>query len=84
MDKNIQFFGISDDNIESLKTISRVSSINYPTLVDGSINTNLYSEFSIDAIPHTYIFNGNGEPVFDMLGQMPYEELVSAINDTLE
>jgi len=82
-DKGVQFLGISDDNIESLNNYYEVSSINYPTVIDGSIDT-IIPSWGIDAIPHTFILNGKGEIIFDQLGQMTKEDLVSAIENALQ
>jgi peroxiredoxin len=82
-DKGVQFLGISDDDVNSLNNYYKVSSINYPTLIDGSIDK-IMPSWGIDAIPHTFILNGKGEIIFDQLGQMAKEELVNAIEGALQ
>jgi len=82
-DKGVQFLGISDDDINSLINYYKVNSINYPTLIDGSIDK-IMPLWGIDAIPHTFILNGKGEIIFDQLGQMAKEDLVSAIENALQ
>jgi peroxiredoxin len=82
-DKGVEFLGISDDNIDSLNNYYKVSSINYPTVIDGSIDQ-IIPSWGIDAIPHTFILNGKGEIIFDQLGQMAKEDLVNAIENALQ
>jgi peroxiredoxin len=82
-DKGVQFLGISDDDINSLNNYYNISSINYPTLIDGSIDR-IMTSWRIDAIPHTFILNGKGKIIFDQLGQMAKEDLVNAIENALQ
>lgn len=82
-ERGVQFLGISDDNIDSLNNYYKVSSINYPTLIDGSIDK-IMTSWGIDAIPHTFILNGKGEIIFDQLGTMTREELINAIEGALQ
>lgn len=82
-DKGVQFLGISDDDVNSLINYYKANSINYPTLIDGSIDR-IMPLWGIDAIPHTFILNGKGEIIFDQLGQMAKEDLVNAIEDALQ
>lgn len=82
-DRGVEFLGISDDNIDSLNNYYKISSINYPTVIDGSIDQ-IIPSWGIDAIPHTFILNGIGEIIFDQLGQMAKEDLVSAIENALQ
>ena len=81
--KGVQFLGISDDDVNSLNNYYKENSINYPTLIDGSIDR-IMPSWGIDAIPHTFILNGKGEIIFDQLGQMAKEDLVSAIENALQ
>jgi peroxiredoxin len=81
--RGVQFLGISDDDVNSLKNYYTENSINYPTVIDGSIDRIMQS-WGIDAIPHTFILNGKGEIVFDQLGQMAKTDLVNAIEDALQ
>ena len=82
-DKGVQFLGISDDDVNSLINYYKANSINYPTLIDGSIDR-IMPSWGIDAIPHTFILNGKGEIIFDQLGQMAKEDLVNAIEGALQ
>jgi len=81
--KGVQFLGISDDDVNSLNNYYKENSINYPTLIDGSIDR-IMPSWGIDAIPHTFILNGKGEIIFDQLGMMAKEDLVNAIESALQ
>jgi peroxiredoxin len=80
--KNIQFFGISDDDVNALKDFVKKYKINYPTLIDGS-SDRIMQTWGIDAIPHTFILGGDGEIVFDQLGMMSKDQLINALEDAL-
>jgi peroxiredoxin len=80
--KNIQFFGISDDDVNSLADFVKQHKISYPTLIDGS-SDRIMQAWGIDAIPHTFILGENGEFVFGQLGMMSKEQLVNALEDAL-
>jgi peroxiredoxin len=80
--KNIQFFGISDDDIKALADFVKEYKIGYPTLIDGSADR-IMQAWGIDAIPHTFILDGSGEIVFDQLGMMSKDQLINAIEDAL-
>ena len=82
-DRGVQFLGISDDDVNSLIDYYKANSINYPTLIDGSIDR-IMPSWGIDAIPYTFILNGKGEIIFDRLGQMAKEDLVNAIEGALQ
>ncbi len=81
-DKGVQFFGISDDFDKSLQAFEQQYKINYPTLLDGTPDK-VFAEWGIDAIPHTFILDENGKIVFDQLGMMSKDQLVSAIEAAL-
>jgi peroxiredoxin len=80
--KNVQFFGISDDDVNALADFVKDYKISYPTLLDGSADR-IMQAWGIDAIPHTFILNGNGEIIFDQLGMMSGDQLISAIEGAL-
>jgi Peroxiredoxin len=80
--KNVQFFGISDDDVNALVAFVKEYKMNYPTLLDGS-SDRIMQAWGIDAIPHTFILNGNGDIVFDQLGTMQREQLVNGIEGAL-
>jgi peroxiredoxin len=80
--KNVQFFGISDDDVNALADFVKDYKISYPTLIDGS-SDRIMQAWGIDAIPHTFILDGNGEIVFDQLGMMSGDQLINALEDAL-
>jgi peroxiredoxin len=80
--KNVQFFGISDDDVNALADFVKEHKISYPTLIDGS-SDRIMQVWGIDAIPHTFILDGSGEIVFDQLGMMSGDQLINAIEDAL-
>jgi cytochrome c biogenesis protein CcmG, thiol:disulfide interchange protein DsbE len=80
--KNVQFFGISDDDVSALNDFVKEYKISYPTLIDGS-SDRIMQAWGIDAIPHTFILDGSGEIVFDQLGMMSKDQLINALEDAL-
>ena len=80
--KNVQFFGISDEDSNVLTDFVNQYNISYPILIDGS-SDRIMQFWGIDAIPHTFILDGTGEIVFDQLGGMSKDQLVNAIEDAL-
>jgi peroxiredoxin len=80
--KNVRFFGIADDDINALNDFVKEYKISYPILLDGS-SDRIIPAWGIDAIPHTFILDGNGEIVFDRLGMMSKDQLINAIEDAL-
>ncbi|MBM3709655.1 MAG: TlpA family protein disulfide reductase [Actinobacteria bacterium] len=81
-DKNVQFIGVADDDTEALVNFISEYNINYPILVDGTVDR-VFQKWGIDAIPHTFILNGNGTIVFDQLGMMTKSQLINAIENSL-
>jgi peroxiredoxin len=80
--KNVQFFGISDDDVNALADFVKEYKISYPTLIDGS-EDRIMQAWGIDAIPHTFILDGGGEILFDQLGMMSGDQLTNAIEGAL-
>ena len=80
--KGVQFLGISDDDVNALVKFVQENKINYPTLIDGSIDT-IMPEWGIEAIPTTFILNGNGEVLFHNVGMMAKDQLINAIEKSL-
>jgi peroxiredoxin len=80
--KNVVFFGIADDDVNALVDFVKQYKISYPILLDGS-SDRIIPAWGIDAIPHTFILDGNGEIVFDQLGMMSRDQLVAAIEGAL-
>jgi len=81
-DKNVQFIGVADDDTRALVNFISEYSINYPILVDGTVDR-VFQKWGIDAIPHTFILDGNGTIVFDQLGMMTKSQLINEIENSL-
>jgi peroxiredoxin len=79
---NVQFIGISDDDVSALKKFADDYGIEYPTLLDGSLDR-IMPEWGISAIPTTFILNGNGEIMFTNVGMMAKDKLINAIELSL-
>ncbi len=80
--KGVQFLGISNDDVTALMKFIKDKKINYPTLLDGSIDT-IMSKWGINAIPATFILDRNGEILFHNVGLMTKDQLTSAIEKYL-
>ncbi len=80
--KSVQFLGISNDDVKALIKFVQENKINYPILVDGSIDT-IMPKWGIEAIPTTFIFNGNGKVLFHNVGMMTKDQLINAIEKSL-
>ena len=81
-DKGVQFIGISDDDVSALEKFVSDYGIDYPTLLDGSVDR-IMSKWGISAIPTTFILNGNGEIMFKNVGMMSRDQLINAIEQSL-
>jgi len=77
-DRGVQFIGISDDDVSALKKFAGDYGIEYPTLLDGSVDR-IMPEWGISAIPTTFILNGNGEIMFTNVGMMAKDKLINGI-----
>ena len=80
--KGVQFIGISDDDVSALEKFVSDYGIDYPTLLDGSVDR-IMSKWDISAIPTTFILNGNGEIMFKNVGMMSRDQLINAIEQSL-
>ena len=81
-DKNVQFIGVADDDTKALVNFISEYKINYPILVDGTVDR-VFQQWHVDAIPHTFILNDSGEIIFDQLGMMTKDQLINAIENSL-
>lgn len=79
-DKNIQFIGVSDEDISTLKSFAAYYDINYPILIDDE---NIMAIWGIRAIPTTFVFDRNGKIVFKNVGMMTGEQIRNVIENTL-
>jgi peroxiredoxin len=81
-EKGVQFIGVSDDDVSALKKFAIDYGIEYPTLLDGSVDK-IMADWDITAIPTTFILNGNGEIMFTNVGMMAKDKLINAIELSL-
>ncbi len=79
-DKDVQFIGVSDEDISTLKSFAAYYDINYPILIDDK---NIMAVWGIRAIPTTFVFDRNGEIVFENVGRMTREQIRNVIEDVL-
>lgn len=77
-DKDVQFIGISDDDVSALKMFAIDYGIEYPTLLDGSVDR-IMPEWDISSIPTTFILNKNGEIMHKNVGMMAKDKLINGI-----
>jgi peroxiredoxin len=80
--KGVQFLGISNDDATALKKFIKDKKINYPILLDGSIDT-IMSKWEINALPTTFIISHKGEILFHNVGLMTKDQLIGAIEKYL-
>lgn len=82
-DKNVQFIGVSvDTDIKALEDFVKDFGINYPTLIDGTID-NISPVWGIRAIPTTFILDENGEVMFRNVGMMTKDQLIKVLEGLL-
>ncbi len=82
-DRGVQFIGVSvDRDTGDLKKFVNDFNINYPVLVDGTID-NVAPRWKISGIPTTFILSKNGEVISSSVGMMAKAQLVKAIEDAL-
>ncbi|MFA5014080.1 MAG: TlpA disulfide reductase family protein [Actinomycetota bacterium] len=79
-DKDVQFIGVSDEDISMLKSFAAYYDINYPILTDDK---NIMAVWGIRAIPTTFVFDRNGKIVFENVGMMTREQIRNVIEDVL-
>ncbi len=81
-DQGVQFLGVSNEDRDTLASFADEFGINYPVLIDGSVDT-IFPEWGIRAIPTTFIVGENGEILSSFEGYMPKEVLENEINQWL-
>ncbi|HEY4695818.1 MAG TPA: TlpA disulfide reductase family protein [Candidatus Hydromicrobium sp.] len=79
-DKDVQFLGVSNEDIFTLKDFARDYDISYPILIDDA---NVMGKWGIRAIPTTFVFDKNGQIIFENVGSMTGEQLENVIEDAL-
>jgi len=79
-DKDVQFIGVSNEDISTLKRFAADYGINYPILVDDK---NIMAIWGIRAIPTTFVFDRDGRIVFENVGMMTREQIRNVIENVL-
>ena len=79
-DKDVQFIGVSNEDISTLKSFAADYNINYPILVDDK---NIMEIWGIRAIPTTFVFDRDGQIVFKNVGMMTREQIRNVIENVL-
>lgn len=80
-DEGVQFIGVSNEDIATIKDFASEYGINYILLVDR--NSVITNQWGIRAIPTTFILDGNGQIIYKNVGMMSREQLEGAIEDLL-
>ncbi|MFC2145321.1 TlpA family protein disulfide reductase [Actinomycetota bacterium] len=80
-DEGVQFIGVSDEDVSTIKDFAGEYGINYLLLVDR--DSVIMREWGIRAIPTTFILNGNGQIIYKNVGMMTGAQLEGAIEDLL-
>ncbi len=79
-DKDVQFIGVSNEDISTLKSFAADYDINYPILIDDK---NIMAIWGIRAIPTTFVFDRDGQIVFKNVGMMTGEQIRNVIENIL-
>jgi peroxiredoxin len=78
--EDIQFLGISNEDVYTLRNFVLKYNINYPILVDDE---GIMNDWGIKAIPTTFIIDREGEIIYKNVGMMAKAQLVNIIEDAL-
>jgi len=78
--KDVQFIGVSNEDISTLISFVEDYNISYPILID---NANVMEKWEIRAIPTTFVFDREGHIIFKNVGMMTREQLENIIEDAL-
>ncbi len=82
-DKNVQLIGVSiDTDMKALDDFIKEFGINYPTLIDGTVDT-ISPKWGVRAIPTTFILDKNGGLIFKNVGMMTKDQLVNILEEVL-
>ncbi|MCK5566878.1 MAG: TlpA family protein disulfide reductase [Actinomycetia bacterium] len=80
-DEGVQFIGVSNEDVPTIKDFAGEYGINYLLLVDR--NSVIMSDWGVRAIPTTFILNGSGQIMYKNVGMMTGTQLEGAIEDLL-
>ncbi|MCG9479335.1 MAG: TlpA family protein disulfide reductase [Actinomycetia bacterium] len=81
-DKGVQFVGVSNESKSELVPFVEDYGINYPILIDGSVDT-IMGAWGIRAIPTTYILDTDGTVLADFTGLLTKQKLIDEIEKRL-
>jgi peroxiredoxin len=80
-DEGVQFIGVSNEDVPTIKDFAGEYGINYLLLVDR--NSAIMSDWGVRGIPTTFILNGSGQIIYKNVGMMTGTQLEGAIEDLL-
>lgn len=75
--KNVQFLGISAENIETVRGFAKDYKINYVLLIDPG--GTVFRKWNVSAIPHTFIIDAEGKVALSQVGLLNKNQLKNAI-----
>lgn len=78
--EDIQFLGISNEDVYTLRNFVLKYDINYPILIDDA---GVMNNWGIKAIPTTFIIDREGKIIYKNVGMMNKSQLVNIIEDVL-
>jgi len=81
-DRGVQFLGVSDESRDKLISFVEEYGINYPILIDGSVDT-IMPKWKIRAIPTTFILGRDGEVLASFEGMLTKERLTNEVDKWL-
>ncbi len=81
-DKGVQFLGVSNEDKDTLASFVDQYGINYPILIDGSVDT-IMSQWGIRALPTTFILDSSGEVLESYEGLLTRQRLANEIEKRL-
>ncbi len=79
-DKDIQFLGVSNEDLSTLRDFVSNYGVNYTILVD---DTGIMDSWGITAIPTTFVLDRDGRIVDKNVGMMTKDQLKNIIEDAL-
>lgn len=81
-DRGVQFIGVSDEDKGMLSSFVQEYGINYPILIDGSVDT-IMGQWDIRAFPTTFILDQNGEVLSSHVGLLTKQQLENELDKWL-
>ncbi len=81
-DRGVQFLGVSNEDQDTLSSFVQEYGINYPILIDGSVDT-IMGQWGIRALPTTFILDHNGEVLSSHVGLLTKQQLENELDKWL-